>query len=113
MKVLRILGGVLLVLALGIAAILAIARLHDGPFGMVAGGPLTSGDWVLEPNVDLRFTHDVPTIEFQLLEPARSRTTWIVEYEGRHGISFRKSPSCMRTGSGDEPARVHLSRLTP
>ena len=32
---------------------------------------------------DWRFIKDYDTVEFQLLEPARSRTTWIVEHEGR------------------------------
>ena len=83
MKVLRILGKLLIVIVVGVGLCFAAVRLHDGPYGMVAGGPLTSGDWVTDPSVDMRFTHDLPTIEFQLLSPARSRTTWIAEYQGR------------------------------
>lgn len=82
MRILRVLGiaGLVLVgigVALGVAA-----RFSDGPLGPIAGGPLRSGEWVTDPEPDFSFLRDVPEVEFQLLEPARSRTTWIVHHDG-------------------------------
>ena len=70
-----------LILLIGLAAI--AVRYSDGPIGMVAGGPLVAGELVTGPEPDWRFTHDINTVEFQLLSPARSRTTWILELNGR------------------------------
>jgi hypothetical protein len=47
------------------------------------GGPFTSGELVSGPEPDWSFVRDVREIEFQLLEPARSRTTWILYHEGK------------------------------
>ena len=57
-------------------------RFTDGPMGLVTGGAFSSGEVVSE-EPDWRFVRDYDTVEFQLLEPARSRTTWIVEHNGR------------------------------
>ena len=58
------------------------ARSLDGPVAIFAGGPFTSGELVkYEP--DWSFIRAVQEVEFQSLEPARSRTTWILEHEGR------------------------------
>ena len=57
-------------------------RFTDGPMGLVTGGAFSSGEVVSE-EPDWRFVRDYDTVEFQLLEPARSRTTWIVEHDGR------------------------------
>lgn len=59
------------------------ARYLDGPAGMLAGGPFRSGDFHVGPDPDWQFVKDVETVEFQLLKPARSRTTWIIEHQGR------------------------------
>ncbi len=79
----KVLGKLLVALAFAVGLFFAGVRLHDGPYGMVAGGPFSSGEWVTDPYADMRFARDLSTIEFQLLEPARSRTTWIAEYQGR------------------------------
>lgn len=69
------------VLALGIVYALGV-RFSDGPFGIIAGGPLKSGELIpTEP--DWVFAHDIPTIELQLLSPPRSRTVWVIEHEGK------------------------------
>jgi hypothetical protein len=47
------------------------------------GGELVSGELVTGPEPDWRFARDVPTIELQLLNPARSRVMWVVEHEGK------------------------------
>ena len=63
-------------------AIFLATRFTDGPMGLVSGGAFSSGVVVSTEPV-WRFIIDYDTVEFQLLEPARSRTTWIVEHEGR------------------------------
>lgn len=87
-RLLRVLGGLALLLALNVASVVIAARWHDGPFGgvleIVAAGPFKTGDpqqGSTEP--DWSFLRDYVTVEFQLLDPARSRTTWIMEHEGR------------------------------
>ena len=78
----KLIGAVLLVLVLAFGAVLVGARWHDGPMGMIAGGPLVAGDLAIGAEPDWKFAHDIPTVEFQLLNPARSRTTWILEVDG-------------------------------
>ncbi len=83
MRFLRWLGIVLVVLVVATGAVTVVARLHDGPLGILAGGALVQGDLVTGPEPDWRFVHDVNTVEFQLLSPERSRTTWILEIGGK------------------------------
>ncbi|MCZ6869854.1 MAG: hypothetical protein O7G84_10160 [Gammaproteobacteria bacterium] len=77
----------LLYVALGLVLVSAMflfgMRLADGPAGIVAGGAFTSGERYLGPEPDWSFVRDRSEVEFQLLDPVRSRTTWIVEHEGR------------------------------
>ncbi|MCZ6642292.1 MAG: hypothetical protein O7F71_12010 [Gammaproteobacteria bacterium] len=87
----RILGAVLalvLVFVLVVVGIFTVARFHDGPFdgglAIVAGGAFVEGELQTgteEP--DWAFLRDYFTIEFQLLDPARSRTTFVMEHDGR------------------------------
>lgn len=81
--VLRWVGGLLACLLLAMGALLVGARFADGPVAIVAGGPFTSGQLVSGTEPDWSFVHDVQEVEFQLLDPPRSRTTWIVEHEGK------------------------------
>ena len=69
---------VLCVLALAVALFLFVVRFKDGPLAIIAGGPLTSGKLVPSEGVDFSFAKDIETIELQLLDPPRSRTTWVV-----------------------------------
>jgi hypothetical protein len=82
-SVLRVVGGLLVLLLLAIAALLIGARFADGPLAIVAGGPFTSGELVSGPEPDWSFVRDVREVEFQLLTPPRSRTTWILDHEGK------------------------------
>ncbi len=75
----RILGILLLVVALGLAGVLLVSRFGDGPNGFFAGGEMTTGAWVATDDLDWSFASDLPTMEFQLLEPPRSRTVWMVQ----------------------------------
>ena len=58
------------------------ARFTDGPTEILAGGPFTSGSLVTE-EPDWTFLTDRDTVEVQLMEPARSRTTWLAVVDGR------------------------------
>lgn len=68
---------------MAIAGVSLAARYFDGPAGMIAGGAFRSGEFHLGPDPDWRFVRDLNTVEFQLMSPPRSRTTWILEHEGR------------------------------
>jgi hypothetical protein len=83
MKLVKFALGLLVMILLGFGALLIVARFSDGPLAIIAGGPLVRGELVTDQVVDWTFVHDVPTVEFQLLDPPRSRTTWILEHEGR------------------------------
>ena len=50
---------------------------------IIAGGPFKTGELVAGAEPDWGFVRDMPTVEFQLENPARSRTTWIIEHEGK------------------------------
>ena len=81
--VLRILGLVLAVLLIAIAGLAVGARFHDGPIAIFAGGPFASGELVTGPEPDWSFVREVREVEFQLLDPPRSRTTWILDHAGK------------------------------
>ena len=82
-SVLRVVGGLLALLLVVVAGLLVGARFADGPIAIIAGGPFTSGELVSGPEPDWSFVGDVREVEFQLLDPARSRTTWILYHEGK------------------------------
>jgi hypothetical protein len=79
----RVLAGLLLALIVGIGALLIGARFSDGPLAIIAGGPFKTGQRVTAPVSDWSFVHDIQEVEFQLLDPPRSRTTWIIEHDGK------------------------------
>ena len=82
-SILRIALGLLGSLVLLIVLALIGARFADGPVAIIAGGPFTSGELVTGPEPDGSFVRDIQEVEFQLVDPPRSRTTWILEHEGR------------------------------
>jgi len=79
----RVVFGLAVVLIVGVGGLLVGARFSDGPLAIMAGGPFTSGELVTGPVSDWSFVHDTQEVQFQLLDPARSRTTWIIEHEGK------------------------------
>ena len=81
--VLRVVGGLLALLIVLTGGLLVGARFADGPIAIIAGGPFTSGELVSGAEPDWSFVRDVREVEFQLLDPARSRTTWILDHEGK------------------------------
>ena len=86
-RVLSIMGIVVLVPLVVLLGIFVAARLHDGPLGgalaIVAAGPFETGEPYAGPEPDWSFLRDYATVEFQLLDPPRSRTTWIMEHDNR------------------------------
>ncbi len=83
MRILRWLGIIVATLIAVMALLTIAARLSDGPIAIFAGGPLESGELVTGPEPDWSFARDIDTIELQLVTPPRSRTTWILEHEGK------------------------------
>jgi len=82
-SVLQVVGGLVALLLFAIAGLLFGARFADGPIVIVAGGPFETGELVSGPEPDWSFVNEVREVEFQLLDPARSRTTWILDHEGK------------------------------
>jgi hypothetical protein len=86
-RTLWIVGGAALAVVLVVGGISVAARFHDGPFdgalAIVAAGPFESGELHTGPEPDWSFVRDYATVEFQLLDPPRSRTTWIMEHDNR------------------------------
>ena len=81
--VLRVVGGLLALLIVAIGGLLVGARFADGPIAIFPGGVFTSGQLVAGPEPDWSFVRDVGEVEFQLLDPPRSRITWVLEHEGK------------------------------
>lgn len=82
MKILKYLGLAILAFLLGSLLFLFGARFADGPMEIVAGGPFRSGELSPAPE-SWAFLRDRDTLEFQTLEPARSRTVWLAVHEDR------------------------------
>ncbi len=76
-----IVGVLFLIPVVTLGALAVSARFSDGPSVIFAGGPLESGELVTGWEPDWSFLEDVRTFEFQLLDPPRSRTLWIVEVD--------------------------------
>jgi hypothetical protein len=81
-SLLKFLGYAVGVLVVIVAGTLIGARFADGPLEIIAGGPFTSGELAAE-EPQWSFVKDYATVEFQLMDPEASRTTWIAEHEGR------------------------------
>ena len=75
-------GKFVAVIVVVVLAFFVVTRFTDGPIGIITGGAFSSGEVVSE-EPDWRYVKDYDIVEFQLLDPARSRTTWIVEHDGR------------------------------
>lgn len=80
--VFKFFGWVIASLVVVVVLALIASRFTDGPTAILAGGEFTSGTLAAE-EPDWSFAKDLDTVEFQLLDPARSRTTWITVVDGR------------------------------
>ena len=83
MRVLKIFGGTLLAILVGLALLFGFARLQDGPIGMIPGGPLVAGENINEPVTNWKFIEPVEEVEMQLVDDDTSRTTWILVDQGQ------------------------------
>jgi len=87
------------------------ARFADGPLAILPGGPLQSGEWVEEPDVDWSFAADIEEIELE--SGGRSRTTWILVHEGEAyvpcSLSFPPGKSWHREALEDPAAVVRVA----
>ena len=81
MLILKWLGGVIGLVLLALFVVVFAARFGDGPTAILPGGPLEAGELVQGPEPDWSFARDVPEMEFELVEPARSRTIWLEVYD--------------------------------
>ena len=97
LRYLAIAAAVLVVSLIG--TVLVAQRIADGPIGPFGGGPLRAGTLVTEPNVDWSFLGGGREIEFQLIEPPRSRITGSLVVDGQLyvpcdlGFFWRRIPS--------------------
>ena len=77
----------LVFLVVGATVIIAVylfsMRFADGPSAIVAGGPFSTGEYYNGAEPNWAWLADREEVEFQLLAPPRSRTTWILEHDGR------------------------------
>ncbi|MCC6641097.1 MAG: hypothetical protein IT386_08045 [Deltaproteobacteria bacterium] len=80
----RIVGWLMLLVSLGLAAIallVVLARFHDGPIGPIPGGPFR--ETAVQTLPDATQAGSAKTVEIEVGQPEpRSRTTWIVEHDG-------------------------------
>ena len=81
-KFLKWLGISLATLLVVIVLFLFGMRFHDGPLEIISGGPFKTGEPATAPD-DWSYLAERPTIQFQTLDPARSRTVWLGVYQGR------------------------------
>jgi len=81
--ILKVLGGLVVLIVVVIAGVLVAARFNDGPLAIIAGGPFNSGEKYTGSEPDWSYLRDMQIVEFQSLNPVRSRTTWIAEVDGK------------------------------
>ncbi len=77
MRILRWVAGAIGVAVLSMVALVIGARFGDGPIAIIPGGPLEAGELVTGAEPDWTFARDIAEMEFQLVEPPRSRTMWL------------------------------------
>lgn len=80
-KFLKWIGIVFGSIVLLIVLLLIAARFNDGPLEIIAGGTFRTGELTSAPT-DWSFLRDRGTIEFQTMDPARSRTVWLAVNNG-------------------------------
>jgi hypothetical protein len=81
MRILKWLAATIGLVALAVVVLIMGARFGDGPMGLIPGGPLEAGELVTGAEPDWTFARDIRVMEFQLVEPPRSRTIWLQVYD--------------------------------
>lgn len=79
---LKLVGIVVIVIVVAVFGTLTAARFADGPWAIIAGGSFSSGE-VVTTEPDWSFIKDVGEVQFELEVTGRSRTSWVMEHEGR------------------------------
>ena len=79
----KIVVGLILFVVISVVLVLVGARFSDGPLEIIAGGPFSTGELYEGAEPDWSFLVDRPTVQFQLIDPASSRTTFIIVHDGR------------------------------
>ncbi len=82
-KILVTVGVLILIPLVAVATLLAVSGSADPPSRFFGGGALLKGEMHTGPEPDWRFVHELPTIEMQLVNPERSRITWVMEVGGK------------------------------
>jgi hypothetical protein len=83
LRVVNWIVSLLAVVASGLLVVALAARMSDGPLGPFPGGPLKKGPIAARPVSDWTFAADVPRMELQLLQPPRSRTTYLLVHDAK------------------------------
>ncbi len=78
---LKVVFGIVAIALVAVGITLTAARFADGPWAIIAGGPFTTGTPAGTPDA-LALT-DRQEVEFELVESGTSRTTWIMQANGR------------------------------
>ena len=78
MKFLKVIGSIAVLIVL----VRFGAGFLDGPVGIIAGGPFSSGQ-EMQGDPDWSEIANYETVEMQLLHPAASRTTWFAVHDNR------------------------------
>lgn len=81
-KFLKWLAMILGVVVIAAGVFLFAMRFHDGPLEIISGGPFKTGESAPAP-ADWSFLRDRSTLQFQTMDPARSRTVWLAVVDGR------------------------------
>ncbi|MBM88694.1 MAG: hypothetical protein CMQ41_09985 [Gammaproteobacteria bacterium] len=81
-KLFKRLGIIVGAIIIGIAALLFGMRFTDGPIEILTGGPFSSGTLATAPS-DWSYLADRGEIEFQTMDPLRSRIVWLAVYDTR------------------------------
>lgn len=82
-KILVTVGVLVLIPLVAVGTLLAASGYADPPSRYFGGGALAYGEMHTGPEPDWTFVRDMPTIELQLVNPERSRITWILESGGK------------------------------
>ena len=69
------------VVGLPAIAFVLVMRVADGPWGVVPGGAFSQS--AQRTPTSWAFAKELDTVEFQLLDPVSSRTSWIAEHNNR------------------------------
>lgn len=70
------------VLVVAVSVFLFSMRFTDGPIEILTGGPFSTGELATAPN-DWTYLTDRGVIEFQTMDPPRSRTVWLAVHDTR------------------------------